>query len=552
MASIDYKAGKIIFDSSDWLAGLHPRYNSSATGTPLPKSENKLTFASAFNPYRSFGMASPGFFPTSVTNASVVTTSAIRRIIMAAETSSYFGYGINSNELIFQMANTGTLTSTATWPHAIVSASGSEVGSDIVAYSAKVGGTRALRLFYSYSCESSTNTDPQWNVGMYKLDGSTFDDDFMSTAPATPLVSTEAGGGASFYPHPMIVGDDDILYIGDGNLVHAYDGANAADNDGKFFSSVLTLPSKFVVTGFAKYQRNLCIVGFFSLTSPVQGAGFSIDSFNKTESRAYFWDYLSLDPYDSKSLNDNYVSGAFEYQGTVGCFTQGRKIVPGNPQFSKILLFDGSEFKPVATFDTNVPFQGAVEILGNTISFVSSDNTSSFIYMYGSPYPGAPKGLNRIGKGNGANNGAICTLSTSVQVASTGTGTSGGLDTVNSGFTSSIVTTAPAMPIFPDNQIGKVKAVKVFFGKTSSADATLSLFLLSDFGGSTQLTSDSSAITASNQVQRITTTLSGSSGSLPRFTSIAPVIQWTAGVGTAAQIIDRIEIEYETVPFNNS
>lgn len=547
MASISNN--KITFDSSDWLAGLHPRYNSGPTDTPLPKSENKLSYSLAFNPYRQFGMASPGFLPSSVTNASVVTNSAIRRIIQGAEVSTYYGYGINSNELVFQMSTAGTLTSSGTWPHAIASASGSEEGSDIINYSAKIGGTRAARIFYSYSSSAATNTDPQWNVGVYSLDGSTFDDDFMSSAPATPLVSTEAGGGAAFRPHPMIVGDDDVLYIGDGNLVHGYDGANIADNDGKFFASVLTLPAGFMITSFAKYQKSLAIFGFFQLTTPLINTTVAINSFNKTESRVFFWDYLSLDPYDSKTLNDNYVSGAFEYKGTIGCFTQGRKIVPLNPQYSKVMIYDGSEFQPMATFDTNVPFHGAYEILGDTISFVSQGN----IYMYGSPYPDASEsGLNRVGKGNGTANGGICTLSTTIQVASTGTTTSGGLDTVSSGVSAGFVTTAPAMPQFEDAQIGKVKKVKVYFAQTSAADGSLNIFLISDFGAQTQILSQTTAITAANQVQTITTALSSSSGSLPRFTSLGIVLQWGLGVGTAATIVDRIEVEYEPVTFNNS
>lgn len=550
---------KIIFDADDWLAGLHSRFNGGPTDTPLLEG-NKLSYSLGFHPYRSFGCAVPGFLPSSVTNASVVSNSAIRKIIMAAETITYFGYGIDSGPNLFQIATSGTLTSSATWPHAIVSASGAEEGSSLVAYASKLdsdasGNARLLRLFYSYSSAGATSTDPQWNVGVYSLDGTTFDDDFMTTAaasggPVTPLssvvASTTANGNAN-NPHPLIVGDDDILYIGDGNYVHGFDGANAAGNSGKFFAQVLTLPSKFVVTDFAKYQKNLVIFGYFRLSTPDPDDGVSIDSFNRTEARAYFWDYLRLDPWDSKSLNDNYCSGAFEYQGTVGCFTQGRKIVPLNPQFSKLVIFQDGEFKPVATFDTNVPNEGAVEILGDTISFVSQGN----IYMYGSPYPSdAPAGLNRVGKGNGTLNGGICTLSTTIQVVSTGTTTSGGLDTVNAGFTTALVTTGSVSPVFGEGKLGHVKNVKVYFAATNSATGSqnFDLHLISNLAGNTQILSDVTTVTAATQVKTVYEPVSG--GSMPTFTNLGLLMQWEGGVGTNAPKVERVEVEFEPIGIN--
>lgn len=540
--------GKIIWDSSDWLAGLHPRYNSGPTDTPLPKSQNKLSYSLGFHPYRAYGMAAPGFLPTSATNASAVTDSSIRSLVMGAESTTYYAYGVNSNTLLHQVTQAGAVSNSAPWPHTVTPSAGTASCSDAIYYSALKNGTRAPRIFYSYN----SSTANVWSVGRYDLDGTNFDDDFMSEngasgGPATPL---SPATGSNVNPHPMIVGDDDVLYIGDGNLLHAYDGANIATNTsgnqyGKFFNAVLTLPANFRITSFAKYQKNLVIFGYVELATAQSAnpAGFAT-----TQAKAYFWDYLSLDPYDSKLLNDNYVSCAFDYNGTVGCFTYGRKLVALNPQLAKVMLFNGSEFEPVATFDTNPPYHGAVEVLGDTVSWVSDGS----VYLYGSPYPGADKGLNRVTKGNGTGLGAIRTLSTTVTVISTGTTTSGGLDTINSGYGTGFVTTAPAMPVFEDAQIGKVKKVKVFFGQTSSADRELDIYMLSDFGAQTQILAQTAAITASNQVQTITKTLTGSPGSLPRFTTLACILQWQSGTGTAAPIVDRIEAEFENVSFNNA
>jgi len=78
----------------------------------------------------------------------------------------------------------------------------------------------------------------------------------MKTRPATPL---SAAAGAYNNPHPMIVGDDDLLYIGDGSRLHAFDGQYASDDDGKFYDSVLTIPGTYYIKSFAKYKDFLLI-----------------------------------------------------------------------------------------------------------------------------------------------------------------------------------------------------------------------------------------------------------------------------------------------------
>lgn len=531
---------RITWDKDDWLSSLHPNYSAAAGDTPVPRGNGQLTFALNMNPYRNFGYASPGFEPSDCTNVSVVNSSAIRHIVIGAESNNYYGYGIDSGSRLFQMdGTTAALTNAGVWPHTITSASGTVEGQDVVNYNARIGGTRAPRIFYSFNNNAAAAANPLWNVGAYSLDGATFDDDFMTTAPATPLSNASAGGDAITYPIPMIVGDDDVLYIGNGNKVHAYDGADTSDPDGKFIDSVLTLPDSFRVTSFAKLRQRLVIFGYKEWNVRAS-AGAS--SFYATEAKAYFWDYLALDPYDSVNLNDNFCTAGFEYMGTVGCFTQGRKPVQGSQQFAKMMLYNGSEFEAVAMIDNNIPIHGGVQIAGDTVMF----NAAGKIYQYGSPYPGFPNGLNKVAAGLGTTSGAIITLTTTMQVASSGTTTSGGLQKFNNQYSTGQVSAALAEPEFTEGHKGQMRSLTIVFGKTSTGGREASVFLCGNDLATTTILSAVSTVDSTNIIKKYEFTSAGATP--PLFTNVKPIITWGSGSGaTDAPIIDKIILDYDEV-----
>jgi len=531
MAKLSPSTRKIVFDESDWLSGLHPAYSTNSTDTPIPEGGlRNLTFASNFNPYRNLGYASPGFAPTSLTNASVVSAAVIRNITSAAESTTAWAYGIDSGTLVFQIdPTTGTLTSNGTWPHTI-NIAGTQVGSDIIAYWANISSTRQQCVFYSYNNTSSTT----WNVGCYTLNGSTFVDDFMSTNPDSPLVAT-----SSTNPHPMIIGDDDVLYIGDGNLLHGYDGGVAGTGgEGIFYSSVLVLPKAFQITSFAKYQHRLVIFGY-DTSIPAQTPDPS--SFYYTHSKAWFWDYLSQDPYDVVDLNDNYASAGFSYKGTVGCFSQGRKPVPGSNQQSAIRLYNGTTFEKVAMFDSNAPIHGGVEIVGDTVMW----NSQGVIHQWGSPYPGfSQEALNKVTAGNGTTSGALRTLSTTLQVASSGTTTSGGLDKLTTNYNTGSVSTMLVTPApYAPGQIWQIEDVEITYAKTCTGGRALTVYLVGNMFSAVTVVSALETVTSSNIVSHHEYDASGNT--FPVFSDLKLILSWGTGSGaTDAPIVKKIEIKY--------
>ena len=540
------KGGIILWDEQDWLAGLHPQ-NASSTLLSQRNFGNTLASVKNFDPYRELGYAAPGFSPTDVTTVSQVDTKMRKMVVDDDNSSGQVAYGITAGDgaatdarvlkLGTLSADPPVMSAAGNFPHTIAvsgvhAGDDNLVGWDIVSYTTNVTSTATKGIFYSWG------DDVDWDVGFYNIGTDGFDDDFMSGVPTSALAGVDLTDGQGV-EHPMIVGDDDILYMGSGRQLHGFDGATGAD--GTFQSQVLTLPTDYVIQSFAKIENFLVIFAY------KKGAGTS--SFFLREAKAFFWDYLSLDPTRIIDLNDNFVSESFSYKGTVGCFTQGRRTDPGQGKPSKLLIYDGNTFVPVVSFKENAPIRGGVVVEGDRIMWLTSDGSSSFVYSWGSPFAGFPTGLNKLTSGSGSSNGALATITGTLQVASTGTTTSGGLQEISntSRFNSSaIVATSLAEPDLAFNQRARAKRVTIRYEGVSSGGRDLDLALVDRFGTSTTIITNKATVAASNKHETFTYDVNGAS--LPFFDSLKCVLEWGSGsAATAAPMVKSVEVEYEIV-----
>jgi len=523
------KGNKLIFDETDFLAGLHPQYTTSGTDTPAVKITNKLAHQIALNPYRHLGYASPGFDGADATNVAVITSEILNGAI-GYEGSTAYAYLISNSNLLHQYnPTTNAITNAGIWPYTIVGTT-AESGSDVIVYSSKVAGTSQRNLFFSYN-----DSGAAWNVGIYKLDNAAPDPDFMSTVPATPLSPV-----GKTEPHPMFVGDDDILYIADGNKLHAYDGQTGTN--GTFSDSVLTLPTDMRITSFAKHptERKLVLFAYFDYRGTL-----GTTTLEQSVSTAYTWDYLSLDITDPYPLEDNAVTAAFNYKGTMGCFTQGREPeFDGDNRFSKLKLFNGLGFDTVQNFIGNAPVHGGVDISDSAIRW----NSQGIMHQYGSPYEGMPIGMNKVAAGDGTFSG-MCKIfsTTSGPIMCSGTITNGGLQKFKSNYAaSSQLATAIAEPIFPEGKKGRVKTITVHFGKVSSVGRSLNAWVSGNDTSASQFISNLIEVEAGSLVKKYKATTSG--GTLPKFQDLRVIFQWQAGTAAVdAPVIQKVEIEYETI-----
>jgi len=130
--------------------------------------------------------------------------STLMKGILDIPTASDTAYAVGGAKL-YKISST-TVTSDGTWPHTIDKAVVTgEDGEDIIEYQGNV--------YYTYNHSGSAG-----DIGKL-TEPSTFDDDWGSTTPTGAATLQDA-------PHPLCVGDDDIMYFGNGRYVGYYDGVN--------------------------------------------------------------------------------------------------------------------------------------------------------------------------------------------------------------------------------------------------------------------------------------------------------------------------------------
>lgn len=523
----DGKTGSIYWGSDDWLAGMD---TTSAEGDYGKMGGNPVMYK--VDPLRTFGYVSPGYNPVSVTNNSVI-DNVLRNGTLVGQNAYIISGGVytggSGTAKLHELTslNTGTITNNGTFPHSIDHSHSSETGWDIANY--YVGTT--LKTFYSFS----DATD--WDVGTF-TSASTFDDDFMSTIPATPLAAPYLTGGKQSVAHPLIVGDDDNLYIGDRNFLHMLDGQTGGN--GTFNAAVLTLPMGWAITCFCKTQDlRLAIGAFYSPSTAATGS--VTDVFNRGDARVFIWSYGELDIDYSIDLKDNYVSELIPWKNSIGAFTYGRKTLSDSGPY-KLQVQNGTQFEVVKTWLRGQPIRGGVDIVGNDLYW----NASGYVFSYTRRPDNGQYILNNIAQ-EGSSSGMLKFLtSSSIYHVSSGT-TTQGLQYFASNYNSgtALLQAQVATPDWPLIMKGNLTGVTVKFLNTFTGGRSFRLNASDVDEGGITLINDITSVTSKRFLQ-ITTRTDGSP--LGTFSSIQPVLSWGTGSGaTDAAMVEYIKFDFELV-----
>lgn len=525
---------RIIWDEDDWLGGLAPQARNST----YLYGGSGASYQRNVNPFRFLGSICPGYLPESVVNVDNI-TGIIKAGDAGISGATPYAYLIGgdkvyrldlSNDTIDNSGITHTISHHAT-----------PVGQDIKVFSITNSVTSASSTMAMYSFYDGTDGD----VGAYDISSSlgVFYDNFLSTQPTGASVLTTD-------PHPMILGDDGALYIGNGRTLLKLDGENGTNGT---LTTVLTLPRGTVIRSFTKSPDYLIVLA--SRSNNISG------SFYRGNSMAYFWNYTSQNYNYAYDLADNMVTAGFNWNGVVGCFTYGRASNGYGAISTKMKLFSGGKFDQVLEYNSNPPGHGSVEIHDGMILWVfGTSGAQSWIGSYGSPWGNRVKGgFNYWGEGSGANldagNTGICSNlgGTKLYVCS-GANSSSGLEMFYTNYgpiqtSGSFWQGLSARLNLPSQTIGNIKSIKVHFKGSSSGGRTVSLSLLFNGISSGQTVFNDLAVVSNNQLTQ-EYFVDTSNIQFKPFHTIRPSLTWSNGSGgTECPIIDKIEVFYDTVKF---
>lgn len=519
-------SSQIIFDHPDFVIGQAK--NNAVRGVVNPSNQ----LVTNFDPFREYGIAQPGRIGVNATNNSVLGGA----IIAGALKNTTLAYCVDTAGKFHEYDySSNTLTNAGSFPHTI--AGTSPVGQDVVIYKHNSSGTPVFSPFISYY------NNANWDVAAY-INYTTIDDDFMSSVPATPLDITSGDGDDTAQrtaPHLMEIGSDDILYIGSGRYLHAYDGATGSN--GTFTRAVLTLPQGFTITSLVKSQDKLLIAGVYT---GVTGTVNSTNVGSAGEAVVYVWNYIDLDVTQVIPLDDPYVSAVFNWRGRPCVITIGESEGFGTLSATKLKVLTGNTAEKVAE-------------LQGTVLPRSIDSSSRVLYL------NADGKIYSIGDnvkdGYPVNQIASC-VSTGVPgwfkniignifLASGSTGSVYSMAKMSaSSFASSsrFVTCYYEVPL-PANMKAQVTSVQVeFYSTVSNATVALTLSISYDMNaGSSNSTVFTSlrdvAVPAQKQY-----TKDSAGNPFHAFSSIALDMSWSDVAGsTSAVKVSRVTVNYKLV-----
>lgn len=516
----------IVFDYDDF------KELNIQTSSSVGLKGSGMAFSARINPFRRLGFVSPGQHPTTITNYTAANDLLTNGVVY--NNKAYF---MTQGDEMHEIA---VLTTTMTTPadNTIAAAgihSGHSTfrGEDIVLYKHNIGGTSTLSALYSWN--DSTDGD----IGRFDL-SSTYDDDWMSNVVTTtaPL----SNDSSSYTPHPLIVGDDDILYAGDENVVHQYDGATGSN--GTWTANVYVLPTKYRIVKFLKHEDKLVVFAYDKNSG---------SSYTSGEVRAFFFNYFDPDPVYYKDLHDNYISEAISANGTMYAFTQGGPTDYLSSKTAKLQVFNGKEFEVLTTFSGTAPIRGGVDVRNGQILWTGA--ASGIVFSWGSPLLGLKAGLNKISSGTGSSlGGALKVLGGSFVLVCTKSG-GGTVYTENmeqSNYaTTAIIDTCIAEPLFNEGDYGKIEKVRVEFGGTATDGQLLTVTLKDTVGNSANVidsTNAQSSITKSNMIQEFFKDTSDAN--FFHFKDLKLYLTWFNSGDpdyTDAQEISRIVIYFDTI-----
>lgn len=460
--------------------------------------DGKFSVGNLIDPTRDLGYIKPAL--AGITVANIASLGATLKDI--ARFGDTLSYAIEAGK--FHQINAGSIAPSGIWPHTLT---GIGSGQSTIMYTHKAGGVLESRVFYIGTTKA----------GMY--DGSTtFDDDWLSTIPASAAVFSDSGEHAHFIW-------DNMLYIGDGRYVVEYDGLTG--NEGTYDSQWFDVGWQWKIKAFFRTEQHLGIIvrGFY--TDDISEI-ILIDGTSTTQAvRRIF-------------IQEKVIAG-INLGNELFFITQGIDNKCWIKQLGDLGLEPLFEIKfenttTTGTFDTfSAPTRfSEVDIYDSKIAFGCKVGTTPYVFVFGRNNPGSPYTLSKPFNVTGETITAVKWIDAgTLYVASFTTSTE-----YFQKFTTGNATATMKLPFKDFGQRIRINYTKAYFKPLVSSDS-LTLGMDTDYGTSTTLgigtgnisfTKDG-AVSSKKFIKQITCH------------SLRPTVVWATG-GTA---ISKIVVDYDFI-----
>lgn len=333
---------------------------------------------------------------TNGTQAGVLTTLPAH--ILPTPPSAGTSYAVGGNKL-YQISSSA-VTSDATWPHTIDKAAVTSEDGKSLFY---INGA----LYYIYNHSGNAG-----DIGKYDL-ASTFDDDWGSTTPTGAAALNNA-------PHPVVVGNDNVAYFGNGAGVGYYDPDDGVGGTLSALDLDVPTGSQCVDVRYLN-SRVWAAVNFPNTSSGNQSVGI-----------IYVWAGVGVSSWDDfpNPRIQGKIGAIYPFNSTMFVWYQEVGFTGGY----KLGYVRGNAIQEVASYSGSLPDWSQVFEHQGMLAWVSDGK----IYRWGSSHRQVPVVLSQYMDCGYATVGAVATPFGTVMAASTDGGSNfrlanaSGFDTTSS------------------------------------------------------------------------------------------------------------------------
>lgn len=458
------------------------------------------------------GHIAQGYTFTDVVDGSTVVNGLP---LNAVVDSAGFGYFVlDTGRLVYYDLSNSSIPGTKADPTGVTSGTYSDVA--LYPYQTGTSPVNTTDEYVFWSWETNTYGD----VALMKKSNRTgFTSNYLTAAAGTNGTALVHG-----VPHPILVGQDSNVYIGNGRYLASFDPTAGTVTVNY---QALDLKPGWTISALSQYQNYIAILGYKQSTS--------LTGYYKSDTKVFFWDGFSPTWNFEYAVRDNYAGNMY-YDGV-----DLHVISYGRNSTGKLKKFNGSGFETI--FES--PVVGGLPGIGGSESYLNHLvwGSSGNLFAHGAPSDRQESGFHFWAQPGTSRTGMVKNLvgqdlylgrNTNSGFAISISNTLTGFDNTSAEFFSQLY-------VLPTNST--ITCLKFYLSKFDSG-SSFQYSVVKDYNASTYTASDNVLAGTIDYATYPAQFYIPIKKNLTNVTSFRLQVRWNGTINTAA-IIRKIEVEYQ-------